>query len=155
MKSSEFKCSLPMHKKFNAISYCQECSIYMCNKCQNIHSGLCIKHHTYKVDKYINDIFTGFCKEENHFGKLEFYCNTHNQLCCSACISKIKRENKGQHYDCDICNIEEIKETKKESLEQNIKSLEKLSNNLEESIFKLKKIFENIKENKEELKFDI
>ena len=144
MKNNKIKCSLPKHQKNDAISYCQECKINLCVQCQNIHSGLCIKHHTHKLDKNINDIkdiFTGFCKEENHYDKLEFYCNSHNVLCCSACISKIIREGKGEHNECDICNIEDIKSTKKESLEKNIELLQDLSNTFEESIFKLKKNF--------------
>ena len=34
------KCSLEEHEKIDAISYCQECKIKMCNKCSIIHSGL-------------------------------------------------------------------------------------------------------------------
>ena len=65
----------------------------------------------YNLDKGIEKIFTGFCKEKNHLDKLEYFCKTHNKLCCSGCIDKIKREGKGQHTDCDICLIEDIKDT--------------------------------------------
>ena len=155
MQPLQIKCSLPKHKKSDAISYCQECKIYMCQKCQKNHSNLFFKHQTYKRDKDTNDIFTGFCQEENHFDKLEFFCKTHNLLCCSACISKIKKEGKGQHTDCDICTIEEMKDFIKESLDKNIKTLEELSNTFEENIYKLKKIFERINENKNEIKINI
>ena len=32
------KCSAKKHADVNAISYCEECNIYMCNKCMNYHS---------------------------------------------------------------------------------------------------------------------
>ena len=127
----------------------------MCKKCQNIHSGLCPKHHNYKLINGVGDIFTGFCQEEGHFDILEFYCKTHSKLCCSGCISKIKRKGKGEHTDCDICIIEDIKNEKKVNLEKNIKNLEELSNNLKTSIDKLKNIFETIIVNKEELKVTV
>ena len=113
MYNPKIKCSLPKHKKNYAISYCQECKIYMCKNCQNIHSGLCIQHHLNKNDNDINNIFTGFCQKKNHYDKLEFYCKTHNELCCSGCISIIKKEGKGDHTDCDVCLIEDIKSEKK------------------------------------------
>ena len=73
----------------------------------------------------------------------------------SACITKIKDEHHGQHIDCEICLIKDIKEEKRKNLNKNIESLEKLSLLLEESIKNLKVIFEKIKESKEELKTKI
>ena len=127
----------------------------MCNKCDNFHSKLLKHHYTNKLDKDINEIFTGFCKEENHFGKLEFYCKTHNQLCCSDCLCKIKVKGKGNHLDCEVCVIENIKEEKKNKLEENIKSLKNLKNNVEQMFKDLKNIFEKINEDKEKLKLKI
>ena len=60
----EKKCSIPEHVETNAITYCQECKIYMCNKCDKIHSGLCLKHHKYSLLE--KEIFTGLCKEQKH-----------------------------------------------------------------------------------------
>ena len=108
------KCSLLEHKEIDAIIYCKECGIQMCNRCNNHHSSLFKSHNTYKLDKEnIKDIFTGFCKEENHLEKLEFFCKNHNKLCCASCLCKIKQKNKGQHSDCNVCTIEEIKVEKK------------------------------------------
>ena len=107
------KCSSKKHEENNAIFYCPECKIYMCNKCENYHSELFQSHYLYKLDKNIELLFTGFCKEENHFDKLEYFCKNHNQLCCVACIAKIGGKGKGQHKDCDICFIENIKDEKK------------------------------------------
>jgi len=132
--SKNKNCSSIEHEKEDAIIYCQTCRVYMCNKCKNFHSKLCKNHFTYDLNKNTNEIFTGFCKEENHYDKLEFYCKTHNKLCCSGCIIKIKRKGKGQHTDCEICNIEDIKD---------------------KTIQNLKNIFEKINENKEELKLEV
>ena len=149
------KCSLKEHLEIEAINFCKECKIYMCNKCEKLHSGLFQNHYIYNIDKNINEIFTGFCQEKNHNDELEFFCKTHNQLCCAKCIIKIKREGKGQHINCDVCNIEEIKEEKKNKLNENIKLLNELLISIEESINQLKIIFEKINEKKEEVKLNI
>ena len=54
-----------------------------------------------------------------------------------------------------VCLIEDIKEVKKEKLNENLKSLEDLSNNIQQSIDELKKIFEKINLDKEEIKLSI
>ena len=150
------KCSLEEEKEIEAVCYCAECKIYMCNKCENIHEKLFKKyHHCYKLDKDINEIFTGLCKEENHNEPLEYFCKIHNKLCCVSCICKIKGKGKGFHKDCDVCFIEDIKDEKKNKLQENIKNLENLSKSFEESIQELKKIFESVNENKEKLKLKI
>ena len=84
------KCSLSSHKENDAISFCQECRIYMCNKCEKLHSELFINHNQFKLekDKDITEIFTGFCKEKNHPIELKYFCKTHNVLCCAECIIK-------------------------------------------------------------------
>ena len=149
------KCSSKKHGDINAICYCLECKIYMCNKCSNYHSELLENHHKYELDKENKEIFTGLCKEEKHNIELQFYCKTHNQLCCAACISKIKGKGNGQHTDCDICFLEDIKDEKKNKLHENIIYLEELSNKLEQSINNLKDVFEKITKRKEELKSNI
>ena len=149
------KCSAKKHSDINAISYCIECNIYMCNKCISHHSEIHENHHNYNLDKNMQEIFTGICKEEKHKQELEFYCKTHSKLCCAACISKIKEKGNGQHTDCNVCLIEEIKDEKKNKLNGNIKTLEEISNKIEDSINKLKQIFQKINEDKEKLKLDI
>ena len=76
-------------------------------------------------------------------------------MCCSGCIAKIKRKDKGQHSDCEICLIEDIKENKENTLKENISNLEKLSEELEKLINELKIVFEKISKDKEELKLNI
>ena len=138
MENKIKKCCSDEHEENDAISFCIECKIYMCNKCEKIHSKLCKHHHWYNLEQNINEIFTGYCKETNHLEKLEYFCKNHNILCCASCIAKIKGKGKGEHKDCNICFLEDIKDEKKNNLSNNIKSLENLSNTLNESINKLK-----------------
>ena len=151
MESQKKKCSFKEHKEIDALNYCQECQIYMCNKCSNYHKGLLESHHLYNAGEKIEDIFTGYCNEKGHPNKLIYFCKTHNKLCCAACIAKINEKGDGQHKECKVCVIENIVEEKKNKLKDNINSLETLSNELEKSIEQLKNLFQNIKDNKEEL----
>ena len=155
MDIKEKKCSNIEHNDTNANSYCSKCEIYMCNKCQNIHSKLCNNHQSFILGKDNDETFTGLCKEESHNLELQFFCKTHNQLCCVICLCKIKKESMGKHHDCDVCNIEDIKEEKINKLKENIEYLQKLSISFEESINKLKEIYKKINDDKEELKIKI
>ena len=112
-------------------------------------------HQINNLDKINKEIFTGLCQESNHRKELIYYCKTHNKLCCSSCLCKIKSNGNGQHHDCDVCEIKEIKEEKKNKLKENIKYLEESSKNIVESIEKLKEIYEKINESKEEIKLKI
>ena len=148
----EKKCSSKEHQQINAVVYCQLCQLYMCNKCESIHQKLCYNHTPYNLKENINEIFTGICKEKNHLNELIYFCKTHNELCCAACISKIKGKGNGQHSDCDICFVDDVKDTKKNKLKDNIKKLEELSNSLKQTIVDLKNILEKNEKDKEELK---
>ena len=149
------KCSSEEHNNIDANFYCQDCKIYICNRCEIHHNALFKNHNKYKLDKEINDIFNNTCKEKNHPNKLEYYCRNHNELCCANCVTKIKGKGNGQHKDCEVCFIENIKEDKQSKLKDNIKYLEDLSNNIENSIFKIKEIIEKMNKKKEEMKIKI
>ena len=154
MDNQKKKCSLKKHEEIDAIIYCQDCKKFLCNKCQSLHSDLFDDHKAINLNNS-NDIFIDKCKENNHITKLEFYCKKHNILCCLACISRIKEKGYGQHSDCEVCLIENIKDEKKNKLKENINQLEELSNQIEKSINEIKNIYEDINKNKEELKLKI
>ena len=78
MEITKKKCSLKKHNEIDAISYCHECKIYMCNKCINHHQELYENHHQLNLDKDI-EVFIDICQEDNHPMKLEYYCKDHNQ----------------------------------------------------------------------------
>ena len=149
------KCSFKTHKESDAISYCQDCKIFMCNKCLNHHKELFENHRQQDLGKDTNEIFIDVCKEINHPLKLQYFCKNHNKLCCAACISKLEGEGNGQHKDCNICFIKNIIKVKKNKLNENIKYLEDLSNNLENLLNELKILFDKINKRKEELKLKI
>ena len=119
MDNQKIKCSSKKHDNIDAIFFCQACKVYMCNKCSNYHSELFEEHKTNNLDKDKQQIFTGICDEEKHKDELEFLCKTHNKLCCAACLSIIKNTGNGQHKDCDVYKIEEIKEEKQSKLKEN------------------------------------
>ena len=155
MEFKNYKCSFEDHKNIDAIRYCQECNAYFCNKCEKVHSGLLKNHHTFPLDKDIDEFFTGFCKEKNHPCELNYFCKDHNKLCCTCCIAKIKTRENGKHNDCNVCDINDICDEKKKNLSNNIKNLENLSNLFQSLINDLKKSMEEIDKNKEEIKEEI
>ena len=156
MENNKKKCSNKEHVNIDAIFFCSECKLYLCNKCENFHSNLFKNHNCTKLDKIIDEIISEYCEEKEHNNSpLEFFCKNHNQLCCGFCICKLKGNGKGQHKDCDVCFIEEIKEEKKNSLKNNIQNLENLSKNIEDTINKIKIILENVNKKKEDLKLEI
>ncbi len=152
MESNIKKCSFKDHKEIDAISYCQECNIYMCNDCVNYHKGLFENHNLLSISVDHQDLFNGFCNFKNHFQKLEYFCKTHNQLCCAACIAKIKNKLNGQHTDCTVCVIQEIKKEKRKKLNENIKYLEDIQTNLSILINEVQILYKNLKKNKDNLK---
>ena len=96
-----------------------------------------------------------YCQEKEHNNSpLEFFCKDHNQLCCGFWIYKLKEKGKGQHKDCNVCIIEDIKNEKKKSLKNNIQNLENLSKNIEETINKFKINLEKLNKKKEDLKLE-
>ena len=156
MEDKTHKCSSVEHSKIDAIIYCQACNAFYCNKCQNnFHSKIFPNHPIKNLNKVKNDIFTNICNEHNHLSKYEYFCKTHNKLCCVKCIAKIKDENNGQHKDCDISSLKEIKIEKEKKFEDNYNKLKEISNNLEKTINQFKVLIEQINKNKEELILEI
>ena len=86
------KCSLAEHNDIDAIYFCDICKIYMCYKCNKFHSELFKKHNPKRCReiKETEEIFIGLCLEENHLVDLQYFCKSHNKLCCAKCITKIK-----------------------------------------------------------------
>ena len=144
MGDKKIFCISKDHENIEANLSCLECQIYMCNNCEKIHSTLFQSHKVYKLNQDFKDIFTGFCKFNNHKNKLEYFCKDHSMLCCGLCITQIKGKGNGEHGNCNICLLEDIKDEKQNKFSENIEQLKDLSKTLEESINKLKQIYENI-----------
>ena len=152
MQDQNYKCS--KHKDIDAIRCCGECNAFYCNKCEKHHSPLFKNHQPYKLNKD-EEIFTGFCQEKNHPIELNYLCKDHNILCCGLCISKIKTREYGKHFDCNVCDINDISDEKKNNLSNNIKTLENLTDIYQSLVNELKKIIEEIDVNKEKVKKEI
>ena len=58
------KCSNKNHEDINAIYYCKECKIYLCNKCLKLHSELFQNHLQLKLEESITGIFIEDIKNE-------------------------------------------------------------------------------------------
>ena len=155
IEENKIKCSFKEHEDKEASSYCYDCQIYLCDKCADYHKGLWKNHKICLIDEMSNETFTGLCKEENHNMKLEYYCKNHNKLCCGLCICKIKANGKGQHNDCNISFIKDIKEEKKNKIKNNIKTLKEISNELDKEIKNIKISPERVKENKDKMKLEV
>ena len=113
MELQKQKCSFEDHKNIDAIKYCPQCNIYLCNKCEIHHSGLFKNHRILPLDKDSDELLTGYCNEKSHLNALNYFCKDHNILCCSSCIAKIKTRENGKHHDCDVCDINDICDEKK------------------------------------------
>ncbi len=58
---------LPEHSENEAISFCFNCKLFMCNKCEKQYSEGCKNHTKYKIDNNNQkDKFIGCCLEKNH-----------------------------------------------------------------------------------------
>ena len=152
MEPDTKKCSSKKHQELNAVSFCSICKLYMCNKCENLHSDLFENHPLIKISKDFSEISSLYCQEKGHSSKLRYYCKNHNKLCCAFCICKIRDDDNGQHSNCNVCVINDIKDEKKSKLKENITQLEEISKGINESINKIKIIYEQMNEKKEELK---
>ena len=156
MEDKAHKCSSIEHSKIDATIFWKTCKVFLCNKClNNFHSKIFPNHQIENLNDEKNDIFTGICYEKNHLSKLDYFCKNHNTLCCAKCISKIKDEDNGQHKDCNIVQIKEIKIEKEKKFKENYEKLKQMSNNLENDIDKFKELKEKINKNKEELIINI
>lgn len=155
MENQTKKCSLKEHNESIANRYCRICNIFMCNKCESLHSKLFQDHSPINIPKNMKNIYTGFCMEEKHKLELEFFCKNHNMLCCAACISKIQKKEYGKHKDCEILIIEDIQQEKEKQFIQNYKLIEDFSEKNQDYINNLKKILDKINEDKETLKLKI
>ena len=83
------KCSFEEHKNTDAIDYCSDCNIYVCEKCKEYDKFLVENNHDKKLkNKENNETNYEICYEQNHGNKLEYFCKTHNKLCCIACVTK-------------------------------------------------------------------
>lgn len=149
METTEKKCYTKSHANKKAIKFCLNCNKYLCELCLASHAKCDRKHELYSIDNELNLSFKGTCQENNHPNNLDYYCSTHNNLCCAACLCKIKDKGDGQHTECKACSIEEIKEEKREKLNNNINILKDLAQNFKKKLKEVRKIYDKTNNQKE------
>ena len=72
-----------------------------------------------------------------------------------ACISKIKDDENGQHNECDVYLLTDIKTEKENKFKEDFNKLENIYKSLEITIIQLKELYEQINKSKEELMLKI
>ena len=66
-----------------------------------------------------------------------------------------QKKGYGKHGQCKVYLIEDIKNNKKDKLNENINNLEQLNNDIEKKIEELRKIYDKMIEDKENAKLKI
>ncbi|CAG2186788.1 unnamed protein product [Mytilus edulis] len=90
-----------------ADAFCPQCEDFLCGACQNYHkvAKLLNSHQTISIVEYMK--LPTFIKNVNikcadHENIFEFYCKTHDNLCCKQCLIT-------SHNDCnEITLIEDL-----------------------------------------------
>ena len=137
MENNNYKCSRKDHLNVDANIFCQNCKTFLCKECEEtFHSKIFSNHEIKKLNNEKELLFLGICHESNHLSKFEYFCKTHNKLCCAKCITRIKDEKNGQHSECDICKLNDIKDLKEKKFKESFDKLEDISNDLDQSINK-------------------
>ena len=83
MEDKNKTCSKKLHEKIEAIIYCQECKIYMCDKCKQLHSDLFDSHNIINLDTKINDTQNMVIPN----GKYEKWIEANHELINRACYN--------------------------------------------------------------------
>ncbi|CAC5380002.1 unnamed protein product [Mytilus coruscus] len=87
----------------SAEEYCPQCEEALCRECKDNHkiSKLSKLLHTISVDKYRK--LPSFIKQikhncDEHDCFLEFYCKSHDSLCCKLCLISAHKECKATMF---------------------------------------------------------
>ncbi|VDI59110.1 Hypothetical predicted protein [Mytilus galloprovincialis] len=135
-------------------AFCPQCEDFLCGACQNHHkvAKLLISHQTISIVEYMK--LPTFIKNVNikcadHENIFEFYCKTHDNLCCKQCLIT-------SHNDCnEITLIEDLlsmsalqKTSALNDIEQILKCL---STNIHTAIDDRKRHLDEIQQQKDNL----
>ena len=86
-----------------AESYCIDCNEFLCKGCANAHkkSKLSNHHKLLESDKMPKKKFVLSCDNtcSRHDGKfLEYFCKSHNEICCTSCVTLEHRSCKLEYF---------------------------------------------------------
>ena len=153
---------------YNGTQLCQELTFQQQATCEDFKNGKILvltsknQEDNSSIDENIKKkpvsdkppikTFSGFCEINEHNAELQYFCKTHNKLCCAKCVTEAKFQNSS----CVFVSNEEIRGEKNKILKENIQLLEFLK---KKSFKKPKETLEiisnKIKEEKEKLKLKI
>ena len=155
MEGQKYLCFNDDHEEqVAATKFCPECKQFYCEDCLKLHNKLYKKHKPKALEDKI--IFKGMCNEYQHNEKYEYFCRTHNKLCCSKCTTKIKDETHGEHSNCEVCKLVDILSEKEKIFEENRAKINKKKYKLvNESIANFEKYRGNKVETKKSIKAQI
>ena len=97
-------------KKFEIACFCEECNIFMCTKCHDVHKQMPVsqKHRVLrgsKMPKSLADKPIKYSNCELHINNInDRYCLKHHEMLCSECL---KQNHQRCHVDTitDVCKI--------------------------------------------------
>lgn len=129
-----------LQRSSEAFSYCIECEENLCRECITLHRGFraLINHHIVDLQyviPYVDKSFfsTKVCIHYDYL--LDFFCVSHDSLCCQGCVST-------DHRHCDkVMPLQEAS--------SNVKSSPLLSETTD-SLSKLRSAAEAVAKNREE-----
>ena len=98
------------NKKFEIACFCEECNIFMCTKCHDVHKQMPVsqKHRVLrgsKMPKSLADKPIKYSNCELHINNInDRYCLKHHEMLCSECL---KQNHQRCHVDTitDVCKI--------------------------------------------------
>jgi len=154
IKKDHLFCSLESHKDKLAIKSCSFCGLNLCKECYNIHYKFLPSHQLISLENDNDALnYTIYCSQKNHNNMtLNYYCETHNELCCALCLCLKKDNNYGIHNNCKIITVKEIENIKKQNLDTNIKKLGELIKEINEKKEIFLNLLDKILKRKEETK---
>lgn len=152
------------HKSIPAVKWCPECEEKMCKECLDHHSASKIsRNHTVLDIEYFSKFSSSFSEVkiycEQHDMKYTNLCETHDKLCCPACISESET-----HAKCKTLLLQKVVNAVKtstllHSIEERLKhlniNLDKIikarKTNIQELIKQRENIVKKIKQLKENI----
>ena len=98
------------NKKFEIACFCEQCNIFMCTKCHDVHKQMPVsqKHRVLrgsKMPKSLADKPIKYSNCELHINNInDRYCLKHHEMLCSECL---KQNHQRCHVDTitDVCKI--------------------------------------------------
>ncbi|XP_063410741.1 uncharacterized protein LOC134693765 [Mytilus trossulus] len=140
-----------------AEEYCPVCEEALCTECKDHHNlaNASKNHQTISIDEY--NKLPAFIREikqycEEHGNRFEFFCPTHNELCCKRCITTTHNECKGYKVIEDFVDKYSKSSAALDEYEQTLKDVEE---NIQTAIVDRKYNLEEFKKQKQSFKTQI